>query len=346
MALEKLILYPEQISGSGITSFTYMYVDPHRSKQVNFLITGEEYEGSLFGGGGIPKQEKRINFSATNTRYILEYDPKDERSPLFAEAKFILSHPNVFNKSTREQHKNYSGNAMFIVELEKQGMQEDFELTLKRTSAIMRFISLDPEQWRDVAFRFSLNPVGMTPFEVANILCSHQTSPILKSPDVIDEFLAWSRDIVSDSPRLLTEKAIALNVISKSGGVYKLDSMPVGATVDEVSNHLTQDGNSLMHVKVLVSQQDKDLHRYKESLKETEALKDGKSTLKTVLSDSGLNDILFPLKVKTDDDTPESIDEYKDESYANADAEVNNSKETTPKITPQKSNKKTASIKA
>lgn len=311
MAIEKLTLRPAELSGSGITSFQYAFIHPTRQKQINLLVTGEIYEGPLYGNN-VKREEKRRGFTATDSEYVLEYDPKDERSQATVEAQFILSHPNVFNASIEKQHSNYSGKTDWIVTLEQRGTKEDFELVTKRSAAVMKLISLGAEKWRLCAFRFGINPSKMTPLQVANTLCNFSTSPILHSAEAIEEFVSWTENESGDSIRLIAEKAIALGVLTLSGTVYKLDSSPVGSTPDEIVNHFQNDSNSLIQVKSILKTADVSAASYSIACKE-QGLSDPEKIFAELLDYAGLE-----LKSKSTD--REEDDEDEDEDGGEPDA--------------------------
>jgi hypothetical protein len=294
MAFEKLILRPVDLSGSGITSFQYSYIHPKRQKQINLLVSGEIYEGPLYGGN-VRREEKRRGFTAQDSEYVLEYDPKDERSQSTVEAEFILSHPNVFNSSTEKQHENYSGKTNWIITLEQRGTEEDFSLVTKRSAAVVKLISLGAEKWRLCAFRFGINPGKLTPLQVANALCSFSTSPILATAESIEEFVEWTETESGESIRLVAEKAIALGVLTLSGSVYRLGNSPVGSTSDEIVNHFKQDNDSLSQVKIMLKSADTSAAAYTLACKE-QKLSDTKKVFETLVNSVKLSISSEPTK--------------------------------------------------
>ena len=76
MAKETLVLTPSGLTGSGLRMFQYSYYDSTKRKQINFLVNGTIYEGSLAIGRDPNQQreEKKAYFDANNLRYTLSYD--------------------------------------------------------------------------------------------------------------------------------------------------------------------------------------------------------------------------------------------------------------------------------
>lgn len=269
MAKETLVLTPYGLGGSGIMMFQFSYYDSKKRKQLSLLTNGTIYEGALAFGkdAASQRQEKKVFFDAKNTRYVLEYDPQDKSSMEHQEAKFILNHPNVENKSGK-QSDNYSGKPIWSVELIQQKIEGSYNFMVKRLNVANQLLALNPLDWRECAFRFGINPTGKGPHEVASMLVDQVNGAVLKSDQTCDEFIKWKNDYNKDDPKYVAEKAILLSIIKRDNETYKIDGNPIGRTVDEVSAALSSDRTTLRQVISDIEKNDNDLASYIEMVEE------------------------------------------------------------------------------
>jgi hypothetical protein len=267
MAKETLILTPYGVNGSGIRMFQYSYYDTAKRKQINFLVNGTIYEGSLANGKdpASHKEEKKVFFDAKILRYTLEYDTDDKSSSEYQEAKFILNHPNVQNASGN-QNPNFTGKAMWIVELVHQKLEHTYSHMIQFLKAQNEFLAMSPMEWRECAFHFGLNPTNKGPHELAAELVGHKSGIIISSLEKCDDFFKWKSTYHSDDPKFVSEKATALGIIRKDNEVYKFDGIPMGRTIDEVSAALSVDRTTLRQVVKDIETSDSDLAEYIEKL--------------------------------------------------------------------------------
>lgn len=267
MAKETLILTPYGVNGSGIRLFQYAYYDTQKRKQVNFLVNGTIYEGSLANGKdpAAHKEEKKIFFDAKMLRYVLNYDTDDKSSQEYQEAKFILNHPNV-QRVYGDQNHNFTGKVMWLVELVQQKLENTYSDMILYLEVQNEFLKMSPIEWRECAFHFGLNPTGKGPHEVAAELVGQKTGLILKSTENAADFKKWKASHHSDDPKFVSEKATALGIIRKDNEVYKFDGIPMGRTIDEVAAALTVDRTTLRQVIKDIESSDSDLADYIEKL--------------------------------------------------------------------------------
>lgn len=269
MAKETLVLTPYGLSSSGVMLFQFSYYDAKRRKQVSLLTNGTIYEGALAFGkdSASQRQEKKTFFDAKNTRYTLEYDSDDKNSMEYQEAKFILNHPNVENKSGK-QSENYSGKPIWSVELIQQSIENSYNFLVKRLDVTNQFLAMDPLDWRECSFRFGVNPTGMGPHEVASVLVDQKLGEIIKSEASCDEFIKWKKEFNKDDPKTAAEKAALLGIIKRDNETYKFDGNPIGRTIDEVSAALSADRTTLRQVIMDIESGDSDLANYIEKVEQ------------------------------------------------------------------------------
>jgi len=267
MARETLILTPYGINGSGIRLFQYSYYDTQKRKQLNFLVNGTIYEGSLANGKdpAAHREEKKIYFDAKMLRYVLDYDTDDKSSQEYQEAKFILGHPNV-QKVYGEQNHNYTGKVMWLAELVQQKLENTYSDMVLFLGVQNEFLAMSPIEWRECAFHFGINPTGKGPHEVAAELVGQKTGLILRSTADADDFMKWKASHHSDDPKFVSEKATALGIIRKDNEVYKFDGIPMGRTIDEVAAALTVDRTTLRQIVKDIESSDSDLADYIDKL--------------------------------------------------------------------------------
>ncbi len=263
MAKETLVLTPSGLTGSGLRMFQYSYYDSTKRKQINFLVNGTIYEGSLAIGRDPNQQreEKKAYFDANNLRYTLSYDTDEKTSTDYIEAQFILNHPNVF-VSSGKQNPNYNGKTLWIVELQQQTIENSYNDMVKRLDVMNTFLSMSPYAWRECAFRFGVNPTKKGPHELAAELVSTKTGVIISTIENCEEFYKWKSTFHKDDPRTVAEKASALGIIKRDNETYKFDNNPIGRTIDEVTAALTADRTTLRQVIKDIDSSDYDLAEY------------------------------------------------------------------------------------
>ena len=267
MAKETLILTPYGVNGSGIRLFQYSYYDTAKRKQVNFLVNGTIYEGSLANGKdpASHKEEKKIFFDAKMLKYVIEYDTDEKSSSEYQEAKFILNHPNVQNVSG-QQNSNYAGKTMWLAELVQQKLEHTYTHMVEFVKAQNAFLDMSPIEWRECAFHFGINPTKRGPHELANELIGHKAGIIISNIDNCEDFFKWKANYNSDDPKFVSEKATSLGIIRKDNEVYKFDGIPLGRTIDEVAAALSVDRTTLRQVIKDIETSDTDLAQYIEAL--------------------------------------------------------------------------------
>lgn len=267
MARETLVLTPYGVNGSGIRMFQYSYYDTQKRKQINFLVNGTIYEGSLANGKdpASHREEKKVFFDAKMLRYVLEYDTDEKSSSEYQEAKFILNHPNVQNVSG-EQNPNYAGKTMWLAELVQQKLEHGYTHMIEFLKAQNEFLAMPPMEWRECAFHFGLNPTKKGPHELATELVGHKSGIIISSIEKCEDFFKWKSTYHSDDPKFVSEKATALGIIRKDNEVYKFDNIPMGRTIDEVAAALSVDRTTLRQVVKDIETSDSDLAEYIEKL--------------------------------------------------------------------------------
>jgi hypothetical protein len=263
MAKETLVLMPSGLSGSGLRMFQYSYYDSAKRKQVNFLVNGTVYEGSLAIGRDPNQQreEKKISFDATNLKYSISYDTDEKTSADYIEAQFIINHPNVFSSSGK-QNANYSGKTLWIAELQQQSIENSYNDMLKRLDVMNTFLKMSPYSWRECAFRFGVNPTKKGPHEIAAELVNTKNGVILQTIENCEEFFKWKSTFHKDDPKSVAEKASALGIIKRDNETYKFDNNPIGRTIDEVTAALTADRTTLRQVIKDIDSNDYDLADY------------------------------------------------------------------------------------
>lgn len=263
MATEILTIVADDITNSGSLQLQWSYTDIPSGETRSILFDGSYHVGPLVNESRVSKRERIRDFDAKNPSYELEFDPDRAEDPKTKEANLLLNHPHIFVVG-RDPHANFA-RRRYTATLKNASINSGFSEVVNVARIFKLFFSMNPLEWRDLAYSYQVNPKGLSPKEVANVLINASNGLILKNTSVFDSYL--HRDDAS-KVQILVSKAIALGVVRKENERFMSSGRSLGLTPESAVSFVLSDYGFRASLEESVAKNDPDLIRYKQEVSE------------------------------------------------------------------------------